>query len=103
MMWTTHRTPNEPDGCHFYLSKYGIRIHQAANTLIIWCPEEAHGTSLPSFHPKESDPSFCQRSIAFVTSNRLESAWRQLQSGALTRQEASKLALENDESNIKYK
>lgn len=102
-MWTTHHNPNVPAGCNFYLSKYGVRIQQASNTLIVWRPEEEHGTSLPNFDPKISDPSFCQRAIAFVTSNRLPSAWKKLQSGLLTMEEVSKLAVEHDERDIKYK
>ncbi|KJA15089.1 hypothetical protein HYPSUDRAFT_109030, partial [Hypholoma sublateritium FD-334 SS-4] len=92
VMWTTHRTPNTPDGCHFYLARYGIRIQQASNTLIVWRPEEEHGSSLPDVSPKESNPVFCQRGVAFVTSNRLESAWRKFQSGLFTRQEAAEFA-----------
>ncbi len=26
------------DGSHFFLARYGVRIQQAANTLIVWVP-----------------------------------------------------------------
>ncbi|KJA21474.1 hypothetical protein HYPSUDRAFT_140663, partial [Hypholoma sublateritium FD-334 SS-4] len=103
IMWTTCRTPNELDGCHFFLSKYGIQIQQATNTLIVWLPEDAFGTSLPNFDPKSKlDPDFCQRVVAFVTSSRLRKAWKDLQSGLCSRKEAIKFTLEHDESDIKY-
>lgn len=104
-MWTTYRTPNSPTGCHFYIAKYGIRIQQASNTLIVWKPGEAHGTSLPDAGPtKETDTKFRQRAIAFVTSKRLEQAWRKLQSnGSLTNKEAMDLAAAlEDEDDVKY-
>ena len=101
-MWTIRRTPNIPTGCHFYLSAYGVRIQQASNTLIAWKPEDEHGSSLPNFHPTETDPTFRQQGVAFVTSNRLATAWRNLQDGSFTRQQATKFAVKNDESHIKY-
>ncbi len=89
-MWTIRRTPNVPAGCNFYLSKYGVRIQQASNSLIAWQPEDEHGSSLPCFHPADMDPGFCQQGVAFVTSNRLGSAWRKVQDGTYTREHAAK-------------
>ncbi|KAF8056073.1 hypothetical protein FPV67DRAFT_1678612 [Lyophyllum atratum] len=69
--WTISRNGGLDCGGHFYLAKYGVRIQAAANTFIVWVPRDAHGTSLQNFHPSEVEPSFIQRGIAFVTSNRL--------------------------------
>ncbi|KAG6808888.1 hypothetical protein H0H92_002449 [Tricholoma furcatifolium] len=69
--WTTSRTSGFPNGGHFYIAKYGIRIRQAPNTMIIWRPEDSHGTSAPAVHPSDPNPPFLQRGLAFVTSNRL--------------------------------
>ncbi len=101
-MWTIQRTANMPAGCHFYLAGYGIRIQQASNSLIAWQPKDEHGSSLPDCNPAEMDPNFCQRGVAFVTSNRLGSAWEKLHSGLFTKQQAGEFALEDGESDIKY-
>ena len=102
--WTIHRTPDIQDGCHFYLAKYGIHIQQSSNTLIIWQPKEPHGTSIPDIiHPGDCDPTnFCQRGMAFVTSNRLKSAWVKLQAGEITRKQALELAEQVDEDYEEY-
>lgn len=102
-MWTIQRTSNMPAGCHFFLSKYGIRIQQAPNTAIVWLPEEDHASSLPNYNPKSPNfGTFCQRSVAFVTSKRLGTAWKKLCSHTFTREQALKFATEFDESDIKY-
>ena len=101
-MWTIRRTPNMWAGCHFYIAGYGIRIQQASNTLIAWQPGDEHGSSLPDCDPSEISPKFCQQGVAFVTSNRLESAWVKLCDGSFTRQQATDFAVKDDESHIKY-
>lgn len=81
--WTLSRSGGAEYGCHFYLARYGIRIQAAANTLIVWIPEEEHGTSVPDLDPYDANPAFCQRGLAFVTSNRLPGIWRKYLSGLL--------------------
>ena len=61
--WTVSRTPGNAQGCHFFLARYGVRIQQAPNTLIVWIPSNAHGTSLPDVHPDEVAPTFYQRGL----------------------------------------
>ncbi|KAF8233007.1 hypothetical protein L208DRAFT_1269135, partial [Tricholoma matsutake] len=63
---TDHSTGAEAGG-HFFISKYGIQIHRAPNTLVVWISSEPHGTSLQDFSPQDEEPDFSQRGIAFVT------------------------------------
>ncbi|KAH9831726.1 uncharacterized protein C8Q71DRAFT_726620 [Rhodofomes roseus] len=55
-------------GGNFYLAPDGIKIEQAANTLIIWQPRHYHGTSLLGDWPKDNIAPFAQSGFAFVTS-----------------------------------
>ena len=64
-------------GGHFFISKYGIRICGAPNTLVVWIPSKPHGTSLQDFSPQDAEPDFSQRGIAFVTPSWLKSVWEQ--------------------------
>ena len=90
--WTVSRTEGYPDGCHFFLARFGVRIRQAPNTLIVWLPNEAHGTSLPDAHPDDPNPPFVQRGLAFVTSVRIAGAWKEYQSNQKTAEQAQKMA-----------
>ena len=81
-----------PDGCHFFLARYGVRIQQAANTLIVWVPDDARGTSLPMAGPYDEEPEFHQRGLAFVTSVRIAGAWKEYQSNQKTAEQAQKMA-----------
>lgn len=102
--WTISRTEGYPDGCHFFLARYGVRIQQAANTLIVWIPDEAHGTSLPNAHPSDPNPSFVQRGLAFVTSVRIAGAWKEFQANQKTAEQAQEMAKVNDDDKYeKYK
>lgn len=90
--WTISRTPDTPDGCHFYFARYGIRVQQAPNTLIIWIPNEAHGTSLPDVSPDDDKPEFYQRGLAFVTSVRMAGAWKAFQANQKSAEDALEMA-----------
>lgn len=94
--WTISRSPGNKHGCHFYFAHYGIRVHQAPNTLIVWVPSEAHGTSLPDVHPDETTPTFYQRGLAFVTSVRIAGAWKEFQANQKTADEAAEMVEEGD-------
>lgn len=74
--WTTSRTLGSNEGMHFYIAQYGLRIKQAANTLVIWRPRDMHGTSLPDRTPAAMQAGTMQAGLAFVTSNRLMTQWR---------------------------
>ncbi|KAH9911012.1 uncharacterized protein B0H18DRAFT_893745 [Fomitopsis serialis] len=80
--WTTKRDPQMKRGGQFYLAKYGIKVRQAANTMVAWQPEHAHGTSLlPGGLPRRelresSEAPILQAGLAFVTSTRLASTWK---------------------------
>jgi hypothetical protein len=74
--WTTRRTTPESSGGHFFISKYGIRIKAAANTLIVWRPQEWHGTSLQERGPTEDTPVFQQSGLAIITIPRLPELWK---------------------------
>jgi hypothetical protein len=91
---TTSRSHDFDGGGHFFMAKYGIRIHAAANTLVIWIPGEDHGTSLQNFSPpvkgSDPDPDFFQRGLAFVTSGRLVGVWKKYQKSQLSQQAAAK-------------
>ncbi len=73
--WTILCTPGFHDGCHFFLAHYGVHIQQVANTLIVWVPDNAHGTSLLMAGPYNKEPEFYQRGLAFVFSPRIATAW----------------------------
>ncbi|KAF8809194.1 hypothetical protein BYT27DRAFT_7284279 [Phlegmacium glaucopus] len=92
--FTVSRSHDHSAGGHFYMSRYGIRIASAPNTLIAWIPSEPHGTSLQNFSPGDSDPDFFQRGLAFVTSSRLPSIWAKYQKARLSHAEALEV-LEN--------
>jgi hypothetical protein len=75
MAWTTCRSGEDEDGGHFFVSKYGIRVHSAPNTLVIWQPRMPHGTSLQNLSPDDPTPAFSQTGMSIVTSNRIHAAW----------------------------
>jgi hypothetical protein len=75
--WTTSRTLSADisDGGHFYLSRYGIRVCSAPNSLVIWMPTEHHGTGLPNITPSQTKTEFYQSGMSIVTSNKILSVW----------------------------
>ena len=77
------------------MSKYGIRIAGARDSLVAWVPSEPHGTSLQNFSPEVPVPDFYQRGLAFVTSPRLPKIWEKYRNAELSRTEALK-ALQED-------
>ncbi|KAG6915890.1 hypothetical protein DXG01_009392 [Tephrocybe rancida] len=86
--WAPSRTSAESAGCNFYDAKHGIRIQQAANTMVVWQPGNMHATSLPDCDPLDPEPVFLQRGLAFVTSPRLPAMWRKYLDGHMARNEA---------------
>jgi hypothetical protein len=70
-------------------------VQGAANTLVAWIPSEPHGTSLQDVDPSDSNPAFCQRGLAFVTSNRLPSVWQKYIQGQITHANATQAATED--------
>ena len=79
------------------MARFGVRIQQAPNTLIVWIPSDAHGTSLPDVHPDEVTPAFYQRGLAFVTSVRIAGAWKEFQANQKTADEAAQMVEEAGE------
>ncbi|KAG6849604.1 hypothetical protein H0H93_007056 [Arthromyces matolae] len=73
--WTVSRGNLKDAGCNFYLARYGIRVQMSSDTMIAWRPTDLHGTSLPHADPKDKNPEFKQRGMAFVTSSRLSRVW----------------------------
>lgn len=101
--WTTSRemvpgVPHVENGGNFFIASHGIRIQQAANTLIVWRPSLYHATSLPLQRPKKHNTPFSQRGVAFVTSNRLPLAWEKYRSKEITKEAAEALLLEHGPS-----
>ncbi|GLB39670.1 hypothetical protein LshimejAT787_0701800 [Lyophyllum shimeji] len=94
--WTLTRTGGAEWGGHFYLAKYGIRVQGAPNTVVVWLPGEAHGTSLQDIHPDDCNPPFCQRGLAFVTSNRLVGVWEKYLAGQVSMKDVEEALLEDD-------
>jgi hypothetical protein len=94
---TVSRSHNKAAGGHFYMSKYGIRIAAAPNTLVVWTPSDPHGTSLQNFAPGDQGVHFFQRGLAFVTSACLPSIWATYQRAQLSRAQAV-AALHNEGS-----
>lgn len=76
--WTITRTLGTEisDGGHFYFAKYGIRVRSAPNTLVIWMPEEDHGTGLSNISPQEAIKGLYQTGMSIVTSSFITSAWK---------------------------
>jgi hypothetical protein len=70
------RSASSDHGGHFFLSKYGIRVHGAANTLVVWKPYRKHGTSLQRLSPSDPQPPFIQTGMSIVTSNRIAGVWQ---------------------------
>lgn len=86
------------NGGHFFIASHGIRIQQAANSLIIWKPTLWHATSLPLQHPRKPDTVFSQSGLAFVTSPRLPKAWKRYRDKKLSKEDAERLLLVHDDS-----
>jgi hypothetical protein len=60
------------------MAKYAsVRIQAAADTLVVWLPQEDHGTSLRNFDPEAEDPNFFQRLLHQIVCGRntLDSSW----------------------------
>ena len=77
------------------MSKYGIRIAGAPDSLVAWIPTEPHGTSLQNFSPADAVPDFSQKGLAFVTSARLPKIWARYQNAEFSHAAALK-ALRED-------
>ncbi|KAK7018687.1 hypothetical protein VNI00_018314 [Paramarasmius palmivorus] len=88
--WTTGRDGGAEEGGHFYNGRLRIRVQGAANTLVIWKPEDVHGTSLQSVHPEDSNPKVVQTGLAIVTSSRISSIFSRYKAGKLSEEAASK-------------
>jgi hypothetical protein len=75
--WTTTRNLGTEisDRGHFYFAKYGIRV-RSANTLVIWMPQEDHGTGLPNITPQQASSGLYQTGMSIVTSKNITSAWQ---------------------------
>jgi hypothetical protein len=86
--WTVSRSHGNSAGGHFYIACYGIRVESAPNTLVAWMPNDSHGTTLQACRPADDDPSFYQKGLSFVTSNRLKTVWRNYQDKLISWAEA---------------
>ncbi|TFK59493.1 hypothetical protein BDN72DRAFT_734678, partial [Pluteus cervinus] len=85
--WTTTRredTMGTSAGGSFFMSKYGIRIAGAANSLIFWNPQEPHGTGLQDYDPNDPDPGFYQAGLCGFVSKRLASVWKKYRDNELS-------------------
>ncbi|KAI0687881.1 hypothetical protein C8T65DRAFT_523062, partial [Cerioporus squamosus] len=56
VQWILHRSHDASAGGHFYIAEYGVKIINAADTLISWRPWQWHGTSLADYSPYAADP-----------------------------------------------
>ncbi len=103
--FTAVRKGKESDGGHFYIGAHGIRVKVSANSLVVWQPQHLHGTSLQNCNPKVVNPEFLQQGLAFVTSARLPTVWKQywpsvLEAEAKTREAAIEAAAAQAEKEI---
>ncbi|KZT70889.1 hypothetical protein DAEQUDRAFT_649121, partial [Daedalea quercina L-15889] len=71
--WTTLRQTS--GGGSFYAASHGIKIEQGPDTLIVWQPRRAHGTSLLKYNPDGINPPVVQQGVSIVSSMRLGSTW----------------------------
>lgn len=76
--WTVKRTASSDRGGHFFFAKYGVRVHNAANTLIAWKPRDWHRTSVANYSPEDKTTDFAQQGMAFVTSFQIPEAWTRI-------------------------
>ena len=70
-------------GGNFFLSRWGIRILQAPDTVVVWMPESPHGTSLQRLDPRGKRPEFLQTGLALVTSPRITNVWSKYEAGKI--------------------
>ncbi|TFK62819.1 hypothetical protein BDN72DRAFT_739065, partial [Pluteus cervinus] len=75
--WCLTRDAPISSGGNFFVSEYGIRIEQEANTVIVWKPRHYHGTSLHDVVPRSTD--WVATGICFVTSSKLLGSWEAYQ------------------------
>lgn len=100
--WTTGRKGAPSKGGQFYNASYGIQVEPSTNTLVIWPPQNIHGTSLQDRVIDGEDPNFSQMGLAIVTSNRLPSIWQKYRANLLTQKSAEQeLENGNDEDSDK--
>lgn len=94
--WTTCRTGPVDSGGHFFLAKYGVRIRGAANTVVVWCPGEFHGTSLQERAPGDDSCNFEQSGMAMIAIARLTQVWKEYQAKKLTAEQAGEKLAQED-------
>lgn len=99
IFWTTHRSFQPDDGGHFFIADYGIRIHGASNTLVVWQPKHWHGTTLSAKDPQSTDLDFRQSGLSIVTPSRLPNIWRKYMANEMTAMEAEE-ELEQEDMEI---
>jgi hypothetical protein len=87
MSWTLARSHGPEAGGNFFIARYRIRVEGAPNSLVIWRPEDWHGTSLQDFSPSSEVPEFTQRGVAIVTPTRLKGVWDKYVAGQITVEE----------------
>ncbi|KAF8837794.1 hypothetical protein BDN67DRAFT_908634 [Paxillus ammoniavirescens] len=94
--WTTERIGFPEKGGNFYNAAYGLLIESAANTVVVWPPEDVHGTSLQDQSISGDDLGFSQAGLAIVTANRLPEMWRGYRAGLMSQAQGAKEMEESD-------
>ncbi|TFK60425.1 hypothetical protein BDN72DRAFT_779438, partial [Pluteus cervinus] len=97
MGWCLSKEHAPARGGNFYLANYGIRVEQAANTVIVWRPNEWHGTSLHEAEFCERPEEWVSVGLCIVTSSRIRSAWEKFQRHTISREELIRRMEKGDE------
>jgi hypothetical protein len=97
--WTTARESRHAGnaGGAFFVSKYGIKVCAARDTVVVWEPREWHGTGLAHCDPGADDPGFYQAGLAIVTPASLTNLWKRVRDKELSVEEAEKELIASEE------
>ena len=100
--FTTKRDTGPNEDRHFLFAKYGIKVPNSRNTVIVHRPTDAHGTTLPNRSPEDEDTKEArqgedwvqQNGISMVIQQGLPSAWSHTNGESSKGYEAKKRELE---------
>lgn len=95
LSWTTSRTYGTDEGGHFLIADYGIRIRQAANSLVVWKPTDFHGTTLSVKSPYDTNSASRQTVMSIATPVQLVELWEKYQEEQITAEEIEEILMQS--------